>query len=172
MFLSLGGIQVDAFVGINWGRMAKQRFVPSMVVDLLLQNGITELRIFQPSLNVLDAFADTNIGMTITLQENFLRNVREQKEIDAMIHERVKNFVDKGVKFRYMRDAMNSFLDYCYFLFQILMCPDQLTSTSTIQSDHLPFFFFFSIYLHLNSGLHYFHKFQCYYFISGLLLDL
>nr|XP_009781694.1 PREDICTED: glucan endo-1,3-beta-glucosidase 8-like isoform X3 [Nicotiana sylvestris]XP_016492388.1 PREDICTED: glucan endo-1,3-beta-glucosidase 8-like isoform X3 [Nicotiana tabacum] len=62
MFLSLGGIQVDAFVGINWGRMAKQRFVPSMVVDLLLQNGITELRIFQPSLNVLDAFADTNIG--------------------------------------------------------------------------------------------------------------
>ncbi|OIT36420.1 PREDICTED: glucan endo-1,3-beta-glucosidase 8-like [Nicotiana attenuata] len=102
MFLSLGGIQVDAFVGINWGRMAKQRFVPSMVVDLLLQNGITELRIFQPSLNVLDAFADTNIGMTITLQENYLRNVREQKEIDVMIHERVKNFVDKGVKFRYV----------------------------------------------------------------------
>lgn len=88
-----------------------------MVVDLLLQNGITELRIFQPSLNVLDAFADTNIGITITLQENYLRNVKEQKEIDGMIHERVKHFVDKGVKFRYMCDAMNSFLDFYYFLF-------------------------------------------------------
>uniref|UniRef100_M1BAY0 Glucan endo-1,3-beta-glucosidase 5 n=1 Tax=Solanum tuberosum TaxID=4113 RepID=M1BAY0_SOLTU len=99
IFLS-GDIHVGAYLGINWGRTATQTFVPSMVVDLLLQNGIPELRLFQPSLNVLDAFADTNIGLAITLQENFLRNVVEQKQMDDYIHERVKVYSDKGVKFR------------------------------------------------------------------------
>ncbi|XP_006354103.1 glucan endo-1,3-beta-glucosidase 5-like [Solanum tuberosum] len=101
IFLS-GDIHVGAYLGINWGRTATQTFVPSMVVDLLLQNGIPELRLFQPSLNVLDAFADTNIGLAITLQENFLRNVVEQKQMDDYIHERVKVYSDKGVKFRYV----------------------------------------------------------------------
>lgn len=71
-----------------------------MVVDLLLQNGIPELRLFQPSFNVLDAFAETNIGLGITLQENFLRNIVEQKQMDDYIHERVKVYTDQGVKFR------------------------------------------------------------------------
>lgn len=90
----------EAYLGINWGRMATQKFVPSMVVDLLLQNGIPELRLFQPSLHVLDAFADTNIGLIITLQENFLKSCFDQKKMDDYIHERVKVYVDKGVKFR------------------------------------------------------------------------
>ncbi|KAM3305773.1 glucan endo-1,3-beta-glucosidase 6-like [Capsicum chacoense] len=97
-----GAIQVGAFLGINWGRAAGQNFVPSMVVDLLLQNGITDMRIFQPSFHVLDAFADTNIGVTITLQVNFLKNVKRQKQIDNFIYERIKFYSDKGVKFRYV----------------------------------------------------------------------
>lgn len=97
-----GAIQVGAFLGINWGRAAGQNFVPSMVVDLLLQNGITDMRIFQPSFHVLDAFADTNIGVTITLQVNFLKNVKRQKQMDNFIYERIKFYSDKGVKFRYI----------------------------------------------------------------------
>ncbi|KAK4716067.1 hypothetical protein R3W88_014405 [Solanum pinnatisectum] len=97
-----GEIHVGAYLGINWGRMATQKLVPSMVVDLLLQNGISELRLFQPSFHVLDAFADTNIGLIVTLQENYLKNVFEQKQIDDYIHERVKVYSEKGVKFRYV----------------------------------------------------------------------
>lgn len=71
-----------------------------MIVDLLLQNGISELRLFQPSFHVLDAFADTNIGLIVTLQENYLKNVVEQKQLDDYIHERIKVYSEKGVKFR------------------------------------------------------------------------
>ncbi|MCD7450062.1 hypothetical protein HAX54_003277 [Datura stramonium] len=94
--------------------MATQKFVPSMVVDLLLQNGIPELRLFQPSFNVLDAFADTNIGVIITIQENFLRKMKEKKQLDHFIYERVKYYVDKGVKFRYVYVGNEPFTKFLY----------------------------------------------------------
>ncbi|PHT50033.1 hypothetical protein CQW23_09780 [Capsicum baccatum] len=105
-----GEVHVSAFLGITWGRSSAQTFVPSMVVDLLLQNGISDMRIFQPSLNVLDAFANTDIAITITLQPNYLANVKEQKHIDNFLYERVKSYVDKGVKFRYVYVGNEPFL--------------------------------------------------------------
>ncbi|CAN4090581.1 unnamed protein product [Withania somnifera] len=73
-----------------------------MVVDLLLRNGIHDPRIFQPSFNVLDAIGDTNISLIVTVQQNFLKNVVDKKTIEGYLYDRVKFYVDKGVKFGYV----------------------------------------------------------------------
>ncbi|XP_059274678.1 glucan endo-1,3-beta-glucosidase 8-like isoform X1 [Lycium ferocissimum] len=113
IFLS-SGIHVGAYLAVNWGRMSTQKFVPSMVVDLLLQNRISGLRIFQPSFNVLDALADTNIGVIITIQARFLQAMKEKKQLDDFIYDRVKQYIDKGVKFRYLYVGNEPFLKSLY----------------------------------------------------------
>ncbi|KAL7138411.1 hypothetical protein ABFS83_10G161800 [Erythranthe nasuta] len=63
--LSIDG--VESAIGINWGRNNAQRLTPSMVVDLLLQNGIKEARIYSADEDILKAFDGSGIDLTITL---------------------------------------------------------------------------------------------------------
>ncbi|XP_073018082.1 glucan endo-1,3-beta-glucosidase 8-like [Primulina eburnea] len=54
-------------IGINWGRVSYQKMMPSMVVDLLLQNEIKEVRIFNPAGNVLEAFTGTRGQLAVSI---------------------------------------------------------------------------------------------------------
>ncbi|XP_009795111.1 glucan endo-1,3-beta-glucosidase 5-like [Nicotiana sylvestris] len=99
---SFNYVLVDSFVGINWGRMATQQLVPSMVVDLLLQNGIPELKLFSPSTNVLPAFANSSIGLSVTFQDFQLRRMNNSKDIYDWVGKNVKKHVDNGVDIRYL----------------------------------------------------------------------
>lgn len=57
--------RVDAVIGVNWGRESAQRLIPSTVVDLLLQNGVKEARIFTAREDLLKAFAGSGIGLSV-----------------------------------------------------------------------------------------------------------
>ncbi|KAK4373596.1 hypothetical protein RND71_008980 [Anisodus tanguticus] len=82
--------------------MATQKLVPSMVVDLLLQNGIPELKLFSPSQYVLPAFANSSIGLSVMFQENQLRWMNNSKDIHDWIEKYIKKHVDEGVDIRYL----------------------------------------------------------------------
>lgn len=58
--------RVDAIIGVNWGRQSAQRLIPSTVVDLMLQNGVKEARIYTSREDLLKAFAGTGIGLTLS----------------------------------------------------------------------------------------------------------
>ncbi|KAG8372032.1 hypothetical protein BUALT_Bualt12G0024500 [Buddleja alternifolia] len=57
---------VDAIIGINWGRTSAQRIVPSQVVDLLLQNGISAARIYTSQPDIIRAFHGSGIDLTVS----------------------------------------------------------------------------------------------------------
>ncbi|KAL3812882.1 hypothetical protein ACJIZ3_014150 [Penstemon smallii] len=56
---------IDAKIGVTWGRISSTQLVPSMVVDLLLQNKVEEARIFNDDDSVIEAFGGSNIGLSI-----------------------------------------------------------------------------------------------------------
>lgn len=58
---------VDATIGVNWGRESAQRLVPSTVVDLLLQNGVKEARVYSCRDDLLRAFEGSGIGLSLTV---------------------------------------------------------------------------------------------------------
>lgn len=57
----------DAIIGINWGRQNAQKLLPSNVVDLILQNGIRETRLFTTEEELLRAFAGSGIELTLNI---------------------------------------------------------------------------------------------------------
>ncbi|KAL0359582.1 UNVERIFIED_CONTAM: Glucan endo-1,3-beta-glucosidase 5 [Sesamum angustifolium] len=57
----------DAAIGINWGRQTAQKLVPSMVVDLILQNGIKHARVYSTQKDILEAFVGSGIDLSISI---------------------------------------------------------------------------------------------------------
>ncbi|KAL3637199.1 hypothetical protein CASFOL_019498 [Castilleja foliolosa] len=65
--LSNTNIRTEGVIGINWGRENSQRLIPSMVVDLILQNRVPEARIYSDQTDLLKAFAGSGISLTIQI---------------------------------------------------------------------------------------------------------
>lgn len=68
LFASYG--TTEGFIGINWGRQSAQRLLPSQVVDLLLQNGIRHAKIYSSQQDILEAFVNSGIELTLTLHDS------------------------------------------------------------------------------------------------------
>lgn len=93
---------VNCYLGINWGRFASQNMIPSMVVDMLLQNDIRNVKLFSAGNNVLEAFVDTNIGLTVTIPNKILRPLRDSNEAKKWVETYVVPYVQMGVDIRYV----------------------------------------------------------------------
>ncbi|CAI9758278.1 unnamed protein product [Fraxinus pennsylvanica] len=93
---------VEGVIGINWGRMTTNRLIPSMVVDLLLQNGIREVKMFSASKNVLEAFSKSGIGVTITIPNQVLEDLLDPQAVERWINQRVIAFKREEVDIRYV----------------------------------------------------------------------
>ncbi|XP_073282796.1 glucan endo-1,3-beta-glucosidase 9-like, partial [Primulina huaijiensis] len=97
-----------AFIGINWGRLSSQRLVPSMVVDLLLQNGIEDVRIFQQADNVLEAFYGSGIRASLGLSNTLLADYTNETKTSVWIRDKIIKYEDV-MKFRYVTIGTNPF---------------------------------------------------------------
>ncbi|XP_016489720.1 glucan endo-1,3-beta-glucosidase 8-like [Nicotiana tabacum] len=89
--------RVNSFVGITWGRQQSQQLVPSMVVDLLLQNKIPALRLMTSANDIIEIFSATNISITITLGHQAFNMVNRKDLAYIWVNDRVKEPVNKGV---------------------------------------------------------------------------
>ncbi|XP_073153475.1 glucan endo-1,3-beta-glucosidase 8-like [Henckelia pumila] len=100
--------KADAFIGINWGRLSSQKLVPSMVVDLLLQNGIQDVRIFQQAENVLEAFYGSGISATLGLANTLLQDYVNETRLNGWIKDKIIKYQDV-MTFRYVTVGTNPF---------------------------------------------------------------
>ncbi|CAI9783410.1 unnamed protein product [Fraxinus pennsylvanica] len=92
----------DGIIGINWGRQTYQRLIPSNVVDLLLQNGIQEARIFTAADNVMAAFSGSGIGLSISLSNFVLHMINSSAAAEEWIQKSVIKFRSQNVDIRYV----------------------------------------------------------------------
>ncbi|MCD7464693.1 hypothetical protein HAX54_053241 [Datura stramonium] len=89
---------VNSFVGITWGRQQSQQLVPSMVVDLLLQNKIPALRLMTSAPDIIQIYAATNISISIALTNRHANLINRKDLAYAWINDKVKEPINKGVK--------------------------------------------------------------------------
>ncbi|KAI3461987.1 hypothetical protein Pfo_018650 [Paulownia fortunei] len=77
---------VEGLIGVNWGRQTSHRLIPSMVVDLSLQNNIRNLKLFSPSDNVLRAFAGETLFLHVGSEpfSSFSRNITYDNAVEAL----------------------------------------------------------------------------------------
>ncbi|KZV16591.1 hypothetical protein F511_30885 [Dorcoceras hygrometricum] len=98
----------DAFIGINWGRLSSQRLIPSMVVDLLLQNDIKNVRIFQQAANVMEAFYDSGIRVSLGLSNTLLDKYTNSSALGGWIDDKIITY-EKVMEFGYVTVGSNPF---------------------------------------------------------------
>ncbi|PIN13142.1 Glucan endo-1,3-beta-D-glucosidase [Handroanthus impetiginosus] len=97
-------------IGVNWGRQTSHRLIPSMVVDLLLQNGIRNIKLFSPSENVLKAFAGGDIiEITVTLPNEGLQHIINPSISAYWLQERVGKFQECNINIRHVHVGIEPF---------------------------------------------------------------
>lgn len=94
--------RVNSFVGITWGRQQSQQFIPSMVVDLLLQHNISDLRLMTSGYDIIEIFAATNITISVTLGNQYVWQANRKDLAFNWVNERIKSPINKGVKLKYV----------------------------------------------------------------------
>lgn len=90
---------------MNWGKLASQRMIPSMVIDMFLKNGIYHVKLFSPSMNVLQAFARTNIELSVAISNDELKRYKTVEDVRHFLRERVLPPIQNDVKIRYIQYA-------------------------------------------------------------------
>ncbi|KAL2503314.1 O-Glycosyl hydrolase family 17 protein [Forsythia ovata] len=103
------GKPAEGIIGINWGRQSSQRMIPSMVVDLLLQNGIQEARIFTAADNVMAAFSGSGIGLSISLSNYALQFINSSTVAEEWIQKSVTKFRSQNVDIRFVNVGSEPF---------------------------------------------------------------
>ncbi|EYU18673.1 hypothetical protein ABFS82_10G158400 [Erythranthe guttata] len=86
----LFAIRSEGSIGMNWGRQSAQRLIPSTVVDLLLQNGIGDARIYTSQPDILEAFAGS--GINLTVQIIFINFIKTPQEAHDWIGQKIDPF--------------------------------------------------------------------------------
>ncbi|XP_015073078.1 glucan endo-1,3-beta-glucosidase 8-like [Solanum pennellii] len=89
--------QVNSFVGITWGRLQTQQLVPSMVVDMLLQNKIPQLRLMTSGYDIVEIFSGSNISLSVTMGNQFLSQANRNDLAYVWVNDRIKDPINKGV---------------------------------------------------------------------------
>ncbi|KAL7089898.1 hypothetical protein ACP275_12G005500 [Erythranthe tilingii] len=110
--LLLSSSSVEGIIGISWGRQTTHRLIPSMVVDLLLQNGIRHVKLFSPSDNVLKAFAGGEIAVTMTLPNEGLYNIGYPDLAAYWLQTRIRAYQDLNVNIKYLYVGSEPFSTY------------------------------------------------------------
>ncbi|KAL3637487.1 hypothetical protein CASFOL_018655 [Castilleja foliolosa] len=105
---------VECVIGINWGRQTTHRLIPSMVVDLLLQNNIRHLKIFSPSDNVLKAFASSGISITVTLPNEAIEDIKYPSMASYWLQERIRRYQNQNVNISYIYIGSEPFSTYAH----------------------------------------------------------
>ncbi|KAF3631999.1 putative glucan endo-1,3-beta-glucosidase 8-like [Capsicum annuum] len=88
----------NSFVGITWGRQQSQLLVPSMVIDMLLQNKIPAVRFMSSASDINQIFAATNISISIRITNRTVNRLNKKTLVYEWLEAKIKEPINKGVK--------------------------------------------------------------------------
>lgn len=76
-------------LGVNWGTQASHQLPPETVVQMLKDNGIQKVKLFDSAENTMSALAGTNIEVMLAIPNNQLADMND--------FDRAKRWVSKNV---------------------------------------------------------------------------
>ncbi|CAI9118703.1 OLC1v1020303C1 [Oldenlandia corymbosa var. corymbosa] len=101
-YIFLTTLLAEGYLGINWGRVATQRMIPSMVVDMLLQNSINDVKVFSFSSNVLEPIGGTNISLAVTMPNEEFEFITDLDNANKWINLKFIKYKTFNVNFKYL----------------------------------------------------------------------
>ncbi|KAK4256744.1 hypothetical protein QN277_006429 [Acacia crassicarpa] len=104
--------QALAGIGVNWGSLASHPIEPSIVVNMLKDNGIKKIKLFDSDSWTVNAFAGTDIEVMLGIPNDqlnrFARSFNDAK--DWVKHNVSKHLGNGGVNIRYVAVGNEPFL--------------------------------------------------------------
>ncbi|KAG6473832.1 hypothetical protein ZIOFF_067750 [Zingiber officinale] len=98
-------------LGVNWGTIMSHPMLPSTVVQMIQDNGIKKVKLFDADEWTLSAFAGTNIEVTIAIPNNQLARMSENcKNAKEWVKENVTKYDHAGIKINYVAVGNEPFL--------------------------------------------------------------
>ncbi|XP_021274586.1 glucan endo-1,3-beta-glucosidase 8-like [Herrania umbratica] len=99
-------------LGVNWGTIASHLLDPTIVVNMIKDNGIRKVKLFDADPYTLNALAGTDIEVMLGIPNSFLHNLSEQySTAQAWVKQNVTAYLGKGgVNIRYVAVGNEPFL--------------------------------------------------------------
>jgi len=88
-------------IGVNWGAISSQPLYPPIVVDLLKDNGISRIKLFDADPWTVSAFAGSNIEVMVGIPNEMLKKLSKGKgNAEKWVKHNVTAQVNAGVNIR------------------------------------------------------------------------
>ncbi|KAJ3687370.1 hypothetical protein LUZ61_016534 [Rhynchospora tenuis] len=98
-------------LGVNWGTMARHPLPPKTVVQLLKDNGIKKVKLFDADSNSMSALAGSNIEVMVAIPNNMLSMMTDYDTAKKWVDRNVtRNNFDGGVNVKYVAVGNEPFL--------------------------------------------------------------
>ncbi|KAK2982032.1 hypothetical protein RJ640_029260 [Escallonia rubra] len=107
----LGCVGVINGLGVNWGTIASHPLPPEIVVQLMKDNGINKVKLFDTDKTVLNALAGSGIEVMVALPNVYLANMASPDKAKAWVKQNVTSYLGpKGVNITYVAIGNEPFL--------------------------------------------------------------
>ncbi|XP_072987543.1 glucan endo-1,3-beta-glucosidase 8-like [Typha latifolia] len=98
-------------LGVNWGTMASHPLPPKIVVQLLKQNGIKKVKLFDADANTMNALAGSGLEVMIAIPNNMLGLMIDYGTAKKWVNRNVTRYnFDGGVTIKYVAVGNEPFL--------------------------------------------------------------
>ncbi|EPS65149.1 hypothetical protein M569_09631, partial [Genlisea aurea] len=84
-------------IGVNWGRETSHKLIPSMVSDVLLQNGVRHIKIFSTEVRAMKALSGTGISLTGTMASASVPFIRAPGTTRYWLNDHTRVFRNMGI---------------------------------------------------------------------------
>lgn len=89
------GSAVDG-LGVNWGTMATHRLPPTIVVQLLKDNGFKKVKLFDADESSMKALAGSNIEVMVAIPNNMLATMTSYDSAKQWVKKNVTRYNFSG----------------------------------------------------------------------------
>ncbi|KAI3675784.1 hypothetical protein L1987_85377 [Smallanthus sonchifolius] len=80
-------------IGLNYGRIADNLPHPTQVIQLLISNGITRIKLFDTDPTVLNALSNSNISIIVALPNHHLPSAANQTFTDTWVQSNILPYI-------------------------------------------------------------------------------
>ncbi|KAM6585516.1 hypothetical protein CsatB_012518 [Cannabis sativa] len=129
----------ESAIGVNWGTISLHRLKPSTVVNLLKDNKISKVKIFDTDHGVLRALMGSGIEVMVGIPNEMLASMSSSTAAsDLWVRQNVSAFVGKGgVDIRYIAVGNEPFLTSYSGQFQSYVMPAMLNLQQSLAKVNL-----------------------------------
>ncbi|XP_062088026.1 glucan endo-1,3-beta-glucosidase 5 [Humulus lupulus] len=130
---------VESAIGVNWGTISLHRLKPSTVVDLLKDNKISKVKIFDTDPGVLKALMGSGMEVMVGIPNEMLASLSSSTVAsDLWVRQNVSAYVGRGgVNIRYIAVGNEPFLTSYSGQFQSYVMPAMLNLQQSLAKVNL-----------------------------------